>query len=117
LLKAFHVSDVLTAASGKLYSLRGMEGVYDIMSHLAGEELMTHALVRSFKVYSPILTEEFPELAATVAPDVTNTKQLQAFIDTVVEEHGEFIVIKSMPELWESIDPITELAEMWADKK
>jgi hypothetical protein len=114
---AFHVSDVLTAATGKLYSLRGMEGVYDIMSHLAGEKLFTHALVRAFKVYSPVLTERFPELAATVAPDVSNTKQLQAFIDTVVEKHGEFIVVESMPELWESKNPVVELAEMWADKK
>jgi hypothetical protein len=94
-----------------------MEGVYDIMSHLAGEELMTHSLVRAFKVYSPILSDKFPELAATELPnDVSNTKQLEAFIQTVVDVHGEHLMVPQLTEEWESIDPITELAGMWADK-
>jgi hypothetical protein len=117
LIKAFHVSDVLTAATGKLYSLRGMEGVYDIMSHLAGEELVTHQLVRALGTYRPVLSSIFPELAATELPEVHNTKELNAFISGVVKVHGETVQVPSFPEFWESVDPVAELAAMWADKR
>lgn len=73
MIKEFHISDVLTAVTGKLYSLRHMEGVYDIMSHLSGENLMTHSLIRAFRVFSPVLAERFPELASIKAPDVSKT--------------------------------------------
>lgn len=114
--KAFHISDVLTAVTGKLYSLRHMDGVYDIMGHLSGENLMTHSLVRAFKVFTPVLAERFPELASIVAPDVSNTKQLEEFIAQVAAEHGEYIDLEPLTELWESIDPVSELALMRSSK-
>lgn len=116
MIKAFHVSDVLTAATGKLYSLRGMEGVYDIMGHLSGENLMPHTLVRAFQSFTPVMAERFPELASIKAPDVTNTKQLEEFIAQVVADHGEFIELAPMTDLWESLDPLHELVAMRAGK-
>lgn len=114
--KSFHISDVLTAVTGKLYSLRHMEGVYDIMGHLSGEDLMTHQLVRAFKVFTPVLAERFPELAAITAPDVTNTKQLEEFIAQVASDHGEFIELEPLNDIWESIDPLEELITVRSGK-
>jgi hypothetical protein len=61
-VKNFHVSDVLTATTGRLVSSRHMDGVYDIYNFLTGDSLFTHQLPRAARECQPWLDAQFPNL-------------------------------------------------------
>lgn len=60
--KSFHISDVLTVITGRLISTRHMDGVYDILSFMTGDNLFTHQLPRAREECIPYLLEQFPQL-------------------------------------------------------
>lgn len=45
--KRFHLGDVLSITTGHLLSPRHMEGVYEILNHMTGDQLFTHQLPRA----------------------------------------------------------------------
>lgn len=61
-MKLFHISDVLSVTTGHLVSSRGMEGVYDILNFLTGDDLYTHQLPRAMRECEPWLRTQFPRL-------------------------------------------------------
>lgn len=62
LAKRFHISDVLSATTGRLLSTRKMDGIYEILNHLTGDSLYTHQLPRAFRECKPFLLAQFPML-------------------------------------------------------
>ena len=46
--KQFYLGDVLSVAIDRLVSLRHMDGVYDILNFMTGDDLLTHELPRGF---------------------------------------------------------------------
>jgi hypothetical protein len=61
-VRLFHISDVLSITTGRLVSSRHMEGIYDILNFLTGDELLTHQLPRAAKECEPWLKTQFPQL-------------------------------------------------------
>jgi hypothetical protein len=61
-VKLFHISDVLTATTGRLVSSRHMAGAYDIYNFLTGDNLFTHQLPRVARESQPWLKAQFPRL-------------------------------------------------------
>ena len=61
--REFHVSDVLSITTGRLVSTRHMDGVYDILDFMTGDNLFTHQLPRASDECKPYLLEQFPQLA------------------------------------------------------
>lgn len=61
-MKLFHISDVLTVTTGRLVSARHMDGVYDILNFLTGDELYTHQLPRAMRECEAFLRIQFPDL-------------------------------------------------------
>lgn len=61
-MKQFHISDVLSVTTGRLVSSRHMEGVYDILNFLTGDNLFTHQLPRASRECEPWLRTQFPKL-------------------------------------------------------
>jgi hypothetical protein len=61
-MRMFHVSDILTVTTGRLVSSRHVEGVYDILDFLTGDQLFTHQLGRAMKECEPWLRSQFPYL-------------------------------------------------------
>lgn len=61
-MKNFHLSDVLTVTTGRLVSSRHMEGVYEILNFLTGDNLYTHQLPRAMDEAKPWLRVQFPQL-------------------------------------------------------
>ena len=45
--KRFHISDILSITTGRLVATRHVEGIYDILGFMTGEELFTHQLPRA----------------------------------------------------------------------
>lgn len=58
----FHISDVLSVTTGYLVSTRHIQGVYDILNHMTGENLFTHMLPAASDLCQPRLREQFPDL-------------------------------------------------------
>ena len=43
----FHIGDILSVTTGRLVSPRRMDGVYDILNFMTGDNLFTHQLPRA----------------------------------------------------------------------
>lgn len=61
-MKKFHFSDVLTITTGRLVSTRHVDGIYDVLNFMTGDELFTHQLPRAADECRPWLATQFPEL-------------------------------------------------------
>ena len=62
--KQFHLGDVLSITTGRLVSPRHIDGVYDILNFMTGDNLFTHQLPRASDECKPYLVAQFPQLAA-----------------------------------------------------
>lgn len=92
-LKSFHISDVVSATTGRLVSLNGMQGIYDILSYMAGTDLFTHQLPTVSRQAEPLLKKAYPFLGEIVFPEINTEDDVKAFIDELVEKHGEYLII------------------------
>lgn len=127
--KEFCVSDVLTITTGKLLSKRHVEGVYEILNYLSGDNLYTHQLGRGMEAYAPYLKSLFPELdtpelqlevgrlALMIDTDVgmENPRALiDGWISGIVRDGlvTDGYVFDPAPQYWQAKDPIQELNEM-----
>ena len=61
--KLFDLGDVLTITTGLLVSRRHMDGVYEILNHMTGENLYTHQIPRAMRSCKPDLLRQHPQLA------------------------------------------------------
>lgn len=97
-MRAFSIADVLTITTGHLHG--EMDGVYEILSHMTGDTLFTHQLLRAMRVCGPVLRERFPHL-----PTDGHHPELAATSQT--------FEVPPLPEgAWESKDPVAEAVEL-----
>ena len=61
-MKLFHISDVLSVTTGRLVSSRHMDGIYEILNFLTGDNLFTHQLPRAMNACKPWLRSTVPTL-------------------------------------------------------
>ena len=61
-MKLFHISDVLSVTTGRLVSSRHMDGIYDILNFMTGDNLFTHQLPRASDECKPWLRTQLPNL-------------------------------------------------------
>ena len=111
--KKFHLGDVLSITTGRLVSPRLMDGVYDILSFMTGDELFTtHQLPRASDECKPYLLEQFPQLMEVDASSVNKKNHKQWFVEQVAK-YGEEFEVKPVPKgAHQFKDPIAEAAEM-----
>lgn len=107
--KSFHISDLISASHGRLVSSRGMEGVYDILSHMAGTTLYTHQLPEVGRQAEPALREAHTFLNDIEVPEIHSEEEATAFIAEMVDKHGEYFAVSpldvvSVPTLFEAVD-------------
>ena len=126
--KQFHLGDVLSITTGRLVSPRHIDGVYDILNFMTGDNLVTHQLPRASDECKPYLVEQFPQLATTEMDsaiadlsDALKSKSGKAQVEKVVADwlakqvskYGEMFAVKPIPtEAHEVKNPIAEAAEM-----
>ena len=126
--KQFHLGDVLSITTGRLVSQRHIDGVYDILNFMTGDNLFTHQLPRASDECKPYLVEQFPQLAtaeldSAIAElsDALKSKNGKAKAKKVVADwlvkqvakYGETFAVKPVPtDAHEVKNPIAEAAEM-----
>lgn len=88
----FHALDVVTVTTGRLVSDRGIASVYEVCSHVLGDDsLMTHQLPAASEAATPSLVDQHPWLADLEPPD--DLDELWAWCAAIVAEHGERLEI------------------------
>jgi hypothetical protein len=66
--KRYHLGDILSITTGRLVSPRHMDGVYDILNFMTGDDLYTHQLPRAADECRPYLAKQFPQLSKIDLP-------------------------------------------------
>jgi len=115
--KTFHLGDILTITTGgRLVSPRHMEGVYDILNWMTGENLMTHQLPRAARECEGPLLAQHPDLAAVTVPGEFGDgtpggakRAVDAWLAEQVAVYGETREVEPLhPDDHTRIDPLTE---------
>lgn len=99
----FHISTVLSVTTGKLLSKDGMDGIYAIMSHLAGRSLFTHELVIAFRIYASRMLLQFPQLKE-VSTQGFNADTKNHFWRAWENQFGEALDVAPDTEVWNAQD-------------
>ena len=110
--KLFHISDILSITTGRMLSTRHVEGVYDILNFMTGDNLFTHQLPRAANICKPHLLKQFPQLK-DVRDGGVNADNIDEFISLMIHDFGEWLEVAPIPhEEWAHINPVTELEGM-----
>src|SRR5690606_33267410 len=116
----YGLDDILTVTTGRLLSRRHMDGLYDILNHMTGDNLMTHQLPRAATVCGPALRDQHPHLPGVEPANGGSSTQekLIAWLDQTEEEYGKTLPVQPLsPDAWESRNPVEELIGMVGPKK
>jgi len=110
--REFHIGDILTVTTGRLVSPRHMDGVYDILNWMTGDNLFTHQLPRACRECEQPLRDQFPDLAAVVPPDDFGSEDaVHVWLAEQVALFGETREVARLhADDHTRIDPFTEFA-------
>ena len=111
--KMFHIGDLISIVKGNLVCpvfegrSHPIDGVYEILNFMTGDELYTHALPRASKECAPILLTEYPWLADIEFPKCN--QYITEWLAPLAEKHGEYHEVWTLhPEDHEVIHPLDE---------
>lgn len=115
--REFDIGDVLSITTGFLVSRRHIDGVYDILNYMTGDNLFTHALPRASRECEPALLAQHPDLAGIVVPEMHTREECDAWLDgVVVPVYGTTRMVAPLAaEEHTRIDPLTELRMLRPD--
>ena len=109
--KEFHIGDALSVVSGRLLSLRHLEGICDLLSFMTGQDVYTFeeiAQARTECVGS--LLEAHPWLGEIDSGDVEikDARDLERWLEELSAAYPEQIMVSSLPA--RKAGTLTELA-------
>jgi hypothetical protein len=108
----FDLGDILSITTGRLVSLSGIAGVYDILNYMTGESLFTHQLPRVCDEARPVILAMHPQLAEIDAEAEITPDNCNAWLAEQKAIYGERLPVPKLSrDQHERIDPISELAE------
>ena len=114
--RTFHLGDILSITTGCLVSPRHMDGIYDVLNFMTGDNLFTHQLPRAAGECKDPLLAQHPDLAAIVPPDDFGSDPeaaVKAWLAEQVAIYGETREVSPLAAGEHThIDPITEIREM-----
>lgn len=114
--KQFHISVVMTVIGGKL--LCQTEEVYKFLNYMTGESVFTHQIPRVMREAGPVLLKQHPQLKGVTVPEFVNVDAVHAFVEALCTEYGDYVSVIPMDvNEHESIDPMSEAAEMFPPDK
>jgi hypothetical protein len=116
--KTFHLGDILTVTTGRLVSPRHVEGVYDILNWMTGDNLFTHQLPRAMDECRGPLLAQHPDLAGVTVPEEfgdgspeSARRAVDSWLAEQVAVYGETREVEPLHEGDHTrIDPMTEFA-------
>jgi hypothetical protein len=112
--RLFHLGDILTITTGRLVSPRHMDGVYDILNFMTGDNLFTHQLPRACDECAGPLLAQHPDLAAVDVPENFGGKEdADAWLTRQVARFGEMRTVTPLHEDDHTrIGPLMELSRI-----
>jgi hypothetical protein len=111
--KDFHIGDILSITDGRLVSPRHIEGVYDILGWMTGENLFTHQLPRVAREAAPALLAMHPQLSSVSRDDAVDGTNMDEWLADKVARFGEFLPVPKLgADQHERIDAMSELVGM-----
>jgi hypothetical protein len=115
--KTFHLGDILSITTGRLVSPRHMDGIYDILNWMTGDNLFTHQLPRAVDECQEPLLAQHPDLAAITPPENFGGKEtVDRWLAEQVAAYGETREVTPLAaDEHSSIDPLAELRMMKPD--
>ncbi len=113
----FHLGDILSVTTGRLVSNRHIDGVYDVLNHMTGDNLFTHQLPRAADECAPHLLRQHPDLADVPVPEEFDGKDhVESWLAEQVVRFGEYRDVAPLAaEDHTRIDPMSELRMMRPD--
>lgn len=114
----FDLGDILSITHHRLVSPRHVEGVYDILGYMSGEDLMTHQLPRVSDECRPALLRQHPQLEAIQEPDFSGqgevTKEIvMAWLGAQKAIYGDTLSVEPLqPGEHEYRDALQELDQI-----
>lgn len=110
--RTFHLGDILTVTTGRLLS--NMDGLYDLLNYMTGDDLMTHQLPRACDECAPALLAQHPDLADVPVPAEFDGKpHVDRWLAEQVARFGAARDVEPLaPEDHTPIHPLTELLMM-----
>lgn len=97
-VRRFHLGDILSVTTGRLLSLRRMDGLYDILNWMTGDNLFTHQLPRACRECAPRLLEQHPALAevAEIPAFDGSAAAVAAWLRQWVDRFGEYLPVQPL---------------------
>lgn len=115
--KTFHIGDVLSISHGYLVSRDHIGGVYNILNHMTGDELMTHQLPLACDAVKPDLLEQHPWLKDVADPgSLSDEAACVAWVESVADQYGAWHEIESCPLSWGQHNPIADFVNQYPGK-
>lgn len=109
--REFHIGDILSITTGHLVSPRHIDGIYDILNFMTGDNLFTHQLPRAVNECTPFLLQQHPQLESVDASSV-NEDNLEYWLFEQAAKFGPTLLIETLPEGAHCFrNPIDELVE------
>jgi hypothetical protein len=113
----FHLGDILSVTTGYLVSPRHMDGIYDVLNWMTGDNLFTHQLPRASDECQPHLLAQHPDLASVDVPDFDGVSRddvkaaVEVWLSEQVALFGEYRDVAPLAdEDHTTINPLVELA-------
>ena len=94
--RKFHLGDILSIVPGYLVSPRLIDGVYDILNFMTGDNLFTHQLPRAARECEAHLLAQFPFLSEINVSNLTEINWSDWLADQV-KKYGEFHEVSPIP--------------------
>jgi hypothetical protein len=121
-MRTFDIGDVLSVTTGKLVTRRHIDGIYDILGYMTGENLFTHQLPRALNMCQPALLAQHPELAGVDLPDeiaeAVDPEGIFQWVDGQAERFGRELPVTPLAKADRAPqDPIEELCDMVGPEK
>lgn len=134
-MREFHLGDILSITMGRLVSPRHIDGVYDILNYMTGDNLFTHQLGRASEQCRPYLCAQYPQFDPAENPelqfaigelilmlaavekwpnpqDADKSDVVGGWLSKLTAQYGEMHPVLILPEgMYVGKDPIEELAE------
>jgi hypothetical protein len=115
-MRQFHLGDILSVTTERLVSPRHVDGIYDILNYMTGDNLCTHQLPRANRECAPALLAQHPQLAEVQVPasfGETPETAVAAWLAEQVARFGEMLPVEPLAEGDHThIGPLEELGLM-----
>jgi hypothetical protein len=109
--REFDLGDILSITHDCLLSPRLVQGCYDILNFMTGDNLFTHQLPRAARECAPVLFLQHPWLRE-IGVEGIGKDNWRERMDVLYAKHGRMHLVEPVgPGVHECIDPMSELAE------